>query len=291
MPAFPRRSPRPAASPDHGPARRRRARAWLVGLLPAAALLWAVAGYASVSFLDTLRLMATNDIGGWGDGTAGLVGGPTLFFAAALPASFLGFAVSWQATSAFSTFRAGALLGGAVTSGGTAAGLLAAWLASRWTAPRTVGEMVSEWDGGSADWGLVAWVAYHGPWLLPAGLGSAAAVTLLRLAATHRPGRRAATKAAEIREHGVRMPGTIARVDFTHTWIEGNPRFEVTVTYVGKYGPRQVTQPFVTRPLDAPTPGGQVDVWYDPLGEDGVVLVELTARSSDHRVIPSLFPR
>lgn len=272
-----------------GSEKRRRARISLVALIPVVTALWTVAGYASVSFLDPFRLMAVNDVGAWGDGVGGMPGGVVLFFGAIFPASFLGFALTWQSTSAFATFKAGWTLGNAVGFGGAALGLLITWLADRWTPPRAVGRFVSEW-GGDSDWGPLAWIAYHAPWLLPAVLGGVALISLLRFVLAHGRGRWAATKAAEIKEHGVTMPGTITRVAFTNTWIAGNPQFEITVTYVGKYGPRQATERVVAPPMDAPVLGGQVDVWYDPLGEDGTVIIELTEHSSSHAVDPGLFP-
>ncbi|WP_158920305.1 hypothetical protein [Streptomyces sp. NBRC 109706] len=259
-------------------------------LIPVTTALWALAGYASVSFLETFRLMAINDIDGWADGADSLTNEPMLFFGALFPASFLGFAIMWQSTSAFATFKAGATLSSTVASGGVAVGLLLAWLADRWTEPRAVGQFVSEWDG-SSDWGPPAWIAYHAPWLLPVVFGGIWMTGLLRFLSSHSRRRWPETKAAEIKEHGIRMPGTIDRVEFTHTWVMGNPQFDVTVTYVGKYGPRQATERFVTSVGSAPVRGGQVDVWYDPLGQEGTVLIELTERSSNHPGDPGLFPR
>ncbi|UED84704.1 hypothetical protein [Streptomyces profundus] len=290
MDPFTTRPVAPNSRPDPGPAKRRRALVSLVVLIPVTTALWALAAFASVSFLDTFRLMATNDIDGWGDGVGSLDGGPVVFFGAVFPASLFGFAVMWQSTSAFATFKAGATLSGAVGSGGAAVGLLVAWLGDRWTEPRAVGQFASAGDGTS-DWGPLSWIAYHASWLLPVVFGGMAAIGLLRFVSSHRRGRWADTKAAEIKEHGIRMPGTIDRVVFTNTWIMGNPQFEVTVTYVAKYGPRQAIQRFVTPAMSAPTRGGQVDVWYDPLGDEGTVLVELTERSSDHGFDPGLFPR
>ncbi|WP_035697874.1 hypothetical protein, partial [Glycomyces tenuis] len=151
-----------------GPEQWRRARASLVVLIPVAVALWALAGYASVSFLDTFRLMAVNDIGGWGEGTAGLAGGIMLFVGAVFAASFLGFAVGRRSTAAFATFKAGGLLSRAAAFGGVTVGLLVAWASDRWTRPTAVGRFVSEQDGDS-DWGAPAWAAYHAPWLLPLG--------------------------------------------------------------------------------------------------------------------------
>lgn len=273
------------AHPEPGAAKQRRARAWLMALIPATAALYALAAYASVSFLDTFRLMAVNDLEGWGDGADGLSGGIMSFVGAVIAASLLGFAVSRRSTTVFGTLKAGAVMSQAVGFGGAALGLLHAWLSDRWTRPREVGRFAAE-EGGGSDWGPLAWIAYCATWLLPLVFGGVAVIALLWLAGSHGRGRWADTKAEEIKEHGVMMPGTIHRVEFTGVWVMGEPQFEVTVTYVGKYGPRQAVERFVTSTVSAPVRGGQVDVWYDPLGEEGVVLIELNERSTSSMLYP-----
>lgn len=272
-----------AQGPDT--ARRRRARVWLTVLIPVTAALYALVGQASVSFLDLFRVMAVDDLAGWDHDMDGLPGGIMLFIGSVFAAVILGTAIVRQSTTEFGTLKAGAVMSRAVAFGGVALGLLNAWVTDRWTRPEAVGRFVAE-DGGESDWGPLAWIAYHAAWLLPLAFGGAAVAALLWLAGSHGRGRWADTKAAEIKEHGVMMPGTIRRVEYTGEWIGGEPQFEVTVTYVGKYGPRQAVERFVTPTVSAPVRGGLVDVWYDPLGEEGVVLIELNERSSSSMLYP-----
>lgn len=264
--------------------RLRRARTRLIVLIPVTTAAYALAGHSAVALLDAFRLMAVNDLSGWGEGA---IGGPAPFLVAVTAAVLLANVLTRQAATVFATLRAGAVMSGSVGLGGTALGLLDAWLSGRWTPPREAGRFVSEGGGGS-DWGPTAWAAYHATWLLPLVFGGAAVAGLLWLARTHGRDRWPGTKAAEIKEHGVVLPGVIDKVEFTGARVGGEPRFAVTVDYVGKYGPRRTVEHFVTSLAKVPVRGGQVDVWYDPLGEDGVVLVELNERSFSSMRYPDL---
>lgn len=268
---------------------KRRARRALFGLVPAAALLWAVVAFALVPIVATLRLMVLNGQEGWADAADGLSSAAVAGIVMALPAALLSTAVAWKATRAFSTLRAGAALSNAVGLGGAVLGTLVAWMTGRWTAPRQIGVRASEWSA-EQEWGPVAWVVYAVPWLLPLILGAIASSLLWSFLRAHSAERRGQTKAAEIRVHGARLSGTIVDVIPTDTRVDGERQFEVTVVYVSASGPAHATELLLAPADAAPARGGQVDVWYDPLGEEGVVLIDLTTRSTDHRSGPGLFP-
>lgn len=259
-------SPSPAAE------RRRRARKSLIALIPTTTAAYALAGHTVVWILDLFRLMIIDvDID-----VENIVRGPLPFLLTASLSYLLGRGLTRQATAVFATLRAGAAMGWSVGLGGTALGLLNAWLSGQWAQPPEPGRSAPE-EGG--DWGPAVWIAYHVTWLLPLLFGVAAVAGLLWIARTHGHARWPGTKAAEIKEHGVMMPGIIDQVEFTGAWVGGEPRFALTVDYLSERGPRRTVEHFVTPLEKVPVRGGQVDVWYDTLGEDGMVLIELNERS------------
>ena len=281
-------SPMSQPGDDTGSVKRRRARIALAILIPVVLALWGLVGHSAVLLLNPFRLILIANMDGWAGDVDGIAEGIPMFIFGIVGASLLGTMMTRNAARVFSTFKSGATVSPAIACGGIAVGLLLSWFAGQWTPPPVVGRVVSDWQPAS-DWGAVAWTGYHVPWVLPVVFAGAGLVELARFMYAHSSRRMAMTKTAEIKEHGVRMFGTITEVRAVSDPATGVPRFDVSVSYVGKFGPRQVTERFTPR-AGVPVKGGQVNVWYDPLGEDGVVLVELIDRSFSDELPPGMFP-
>jgi len=275
----------PSSWPRPPEQRRRRADLLLVVLVPLTGLAWLAVGFSCVAILDAMRVMLINGIDDWDAGTE-LVQTPLLgiFIGAITAASLLGFGVSWHSSMRFGSLSAGTRLSTAVSMGGAALGLLAAWLLGLWTAPVQVGAFavdgffITEEDGPEP-WGIAGWIGYHAPWVLPLVLGAIALWCVVSIVREGSGERSAARKEREAKRHGTMMPGTITRVEYANTWVDGDPQFDITVNYSTPAGPRQTTRPLVAPLAHPPVVGGQVDVWYGYSAIDGDVFIEPNERT------------
>ncbi|TQL74740.1 hypothetical protein FB566_0226 [Stackebrandtia endophytica] len=261
-------------------ARRRRAHRILTVLVPTSVAVWTLVGFIAAMVLDPVRLLLLDGLGDWADTMSAQ---SSMFYTgitALCAGSFLNFAIGWHTTRALSTLGSHGLATTAIWTGGLALGFAGAWPFMIWTPPRSV----------DATGDAFSWFAYHAPWLLPAVLSMVMLVSAFLMVRDHYGVHSAVTKLREAKEHGIVQPGTITRVEFTNIWIDGDPQFDVTVSYLGIDGPRETTRPFATPLAKAPVPGGQVDVWYGPSAVDGDVFIELTERSSIHLVNPGYRP-
>lgn len=273
--------------PSSPESRARSRRAFLV-LGPLHGLLWALTGYlGAVGILDRFRVMALNPVGMWDEGLESMV--PMLgFFGAVMLASVIGFSAMWSAMKAYGTFSLGNRASYGFSLTGVGAGMLAAAVVDGWTKPAQVGSMpASDWAAEEA-WGTGAWVMYYLPIGLPVLfllIGLACAVSFL---VGNRRSEVAEHTAEQVRATGRHTPGQITKVRFTNTWLMGQPQFEVEVAYFGMQGPCRITRLLVAEPTEAPQVGGQVDVWYDPMHPE-TVIIELGPASSPGPVDPRLF--
>lgn len=275
-----------SADPAHAQARaqaqsRARASAILAVCVPVAAALWALVALTLVPVLDTFRLIALDGTHASSEASGRLPeNGITLLVVAILFAALFESVVGWFSTRAFSTFSSEPLLRGGVAFGGATAGFAIAWALGWWAEPQAVGVTTGDQEA-ALEWGAFRWIGYHAIWIIPLALGIVAAVMIIRLIRTHSRDQWRATKIQEMKQHGVSLPGTIIQVIPVSPELQESMEYSVTITFVGKFGPGQTSR-FVTVPVsNAPVTGGQVTVWYDPLGDEEQVHFEFTKQSSD----------
>lgn len=266
------------------PASRRRARTRMAVLAPIHAIATAIAAYLAVAQILSLATGA-DPFAGAADALDEQLLGMFAFPLAIVVASLLGFSMQWSSVRAYGTFLLGTAASNAWTLLGVTAGLLSALVLGAWRVQPT---MVGVMELPTSVDGIWTWASAAAPVLLPAVTGALALAHLLAFSIGLSRSERAASTAATLRAHGVRVRGRVERVSFTNTWVLGLPQFLVDVSYVTTSGPRRVERRVTTAPTLAPQPGGMVEVWYDP-SDPAKAEVELGTAASPWLVDPRLY--
>lgn len=203
-------------------------------------LLFALAGFFLTPALSTFSDMAFKPVTEWNaDITPGgmIVGAPMIFLG-----SSLGFAALRRSGNIACGFH--------LT---TATGLVGAGL----------GVAVGAVLGFGAD-GLLSNLSARLPALVAAGLLLLGVLfAALAASAIHKAKRRADARVAR-QASGHVTEGRIADLDFTHTWIMGQPVFDVIVDFAGPTGPVRARGTLTTPAMTTPAVGMPVTVTYNP---------------------------
>ena len=222
--------------------------------------LWILAGYGGGMMLDSLRLMAINQVGdGWSSPYDDV---PWLFLVGVIGGSLVGFLVAGSSARRAGTSVLISLGNGVL---GVAIGL--ALFLPAWTPPEVVGFRRGFQDGDpNTPWDAGSWIAFAMPSWLPAVLLFVAVLLGLGLVRRLRRERREAQVTEELRSTGRRVPGVVTSSRHTGLEILDQPVIEFVVRFQDAQGTtRWVTKKSTFDPVALPRVGDATEVVFDPL--------------------------